>query len=143
MKINITNREIFFAVENCWEQLNYKLKYQLNQLVSQNSEDDFVQEIEINAAMFILIMKAVNGQPQGVSKDINPAMHLKLKQQIMQQAAPVMAHLENLHDEKEIEDFKELHKDILEIAENVQLILQTNLNMLEAKILNGKTQILT
>jgi hypothetical protein len=142
MKINITNKDIFFAVENCWEQLDYKLKYQLNQLVSQNSEDDFVQEIEINAAMFILIMKAVNGQPQGVSKDVNPAMHLKLKEQIMQQAAPVMAHLQNLSDEKEIEDFKELHKDILEIAENVQLILQTNLKMLEAKILNGKTQIL-
>lgn len=142
MKINITNREIFFAVENCWNQLDYKLKYQLNQLVTANSADDYVQEIDINAEMFSLIMNAVNNQPQGISKDINPTMHLSLKQQIMAQAMPIMQHLQTLTDEAEIEAYKETHKEILKIANDVQAILTTNLNMLEAKILNGKSQIL-
>ncbi len=143
MKLNITNREIFFAVDNCWNQLDYKLKYQLNHLVTENSEDDFVQTIDINAEMFLLIMNAVNGQPQGIAKDINPAMHLSLKNQIRAQAMPIIRHLQTLPDESEIETYKETNKEILKIANDVQSILVSNLAMLDAKILNGKTQILS
>ena len=53
MELQITNREIFFAVENCWNELNYKLKTQINKLVSENSEDNFVQTIDIDAQSFI------------------------------------------------------------------------------------------
>lgn len=143
MKLNITNREIFFAVENCWNELHYKLKNQINNLVTANSEDSFVQEVDINAQSFILVMKAVNSQPQGIAKDINPPMHLSLKAQLLAAVAPIMAHLATLTDEVEIEAYRETHSEILTMAERVQSILLENEAVLEAKILNGKTQILS
>lgn len=143
MKLNITNREIFFAVENCWNELHYKLKNQINNLVTANSEDSFVQEVDIDAQSFILVMKAVNSQPQGIAKDINPPMHLSLKAQLLAAVTPIMAHLATLTDEVEIEAYRETHSEILTMAERVQSILLENEAVLEAKILNGKTQILS
>ena len=142
MELQITNREIFFAVENCWNELNYKLKTQINKLVSENSEDNFVQTIDIDAQSFIFIMKAVNSQPQGIAKDINPPMHLALKAQILALVEPVLKQLALITNEEEINHYKAQNADILMMAEKVQSILKENENMLEAKILNGKTQIL-
>ena len=142
MELQITNREIFFAVENCWNELNYKLKTQINKLVSENSEDNFVQTIDIDAQSFIFIMKAVNSQPQGIAKDINPPMHLALKAQILALVEPVLRQLALITNEKEINHYKAQNADILMMAEKVQSILKENEDMLEAKILNGKTQIL-
>ena len=142
MELQITNREIFFAVENCWNELNYKLKTQINKLVSENSEDNFVQTIDIDAQSFIFIMKAVNSQPQGIAKDINPLMHLSLKAQILKLVEPVMAQLAKMTNEEEITLYKAQNADILMMAEKVQSILKENEAMLESKILNGKAQIL-
>jgi hypothetical protein len=142
MELQITNREIFFAVENCWNELNYKLKTQINKLVSENSEDNFVQTIDIDAQSFIFIMKAVNSQPQGIAKDINPPMHLSLKAQILKLVEPVMAQLALITNEEEINHYKAQNADILMMAEKVQSILKENEAMLESKILNGKAQIL-
>ena len=142
MELQITNREIFFAVENCWNELNYKLKTQINKLVSENSEDNFVQTIDIDAQSFIFIMKAVNSQPQGIAKDINPLMHLSLKAQILALVEPVMAQLALITNEEEINHYKAQNADILMMAEKVQSILKENEAMLESKILNGKAQIL-
>jgi hypothetical protein len=88
-------------------------------------------------------MKAVNSQPQGIAKDINPPMHLSLKAQILALVTPIMIHLATLTDQSEIDAFKLEHSEILTMAEKVQSILLENEAMLEAKILNGKTQILS
>lgn len=142
MELQITNREIFFAVENCWNELNYKLKTQINKLVSENSEDNFVQTIDIDAQSFIFIMKAVNSQPQGIAKDINPPMHLALKAQILALVEPVLKQLALITNEEEINQYKAENAEILIMAEKVKSILDENEAMLQAKILNGKTQIL-
>ena len=142
MKLNITNREIFFAVENCWESLPFKFQVQLFNLVKENDADEFEQEVDIDANTFIKVMLAVNSQAQGISKDINPAMHLKLKNQILTEVQPIMIGLSQLSDEAEIEAYKEEHKEILTIAERVQSILTDNLQLLENKILSGKQRIL-
>ena len=142
MKLNITNREIFFAVENCWESLPFKFQVQLFNLVKENDADEFEQKVDIDANTFIKVMLAVNSQAQGISKDINPAMHLKLKNQILTEIQPIMIGLSQLSDEAEIEAYKEEHKEILTIAERVQSILTDNLQLLENKILSGKQRIL-
>ena len=142
MKLNITNREIFFAVENCWESLPFKFQVQLFNLVKENDADEFEQKVDIDANTFIKVMLAVNSQAQGISKDINPAMHLKLKNQILTEIQPIMIGLSQLSDEAEIEAYKEEHKEILTIAERVQSILTDNLQILENKILSGKQRIL-
>lgn len=142
MKLNITNREIFFAVENCWESLPFTFQVQLFNLVKENDADEFEQKVDIDANTFIKVMLAVNSQAQGISKDINPAMHLKLKNQILTKVQPIMIGLSQLSDEAEIEAYKEEHKEILTIAERVQSILTDNLQLLENKILSGKQRIL-
>ena len=142
MKLKITNREIYFAVENCWNELDYKFKYQLNQLVSTNSEDDFIQEVDIDYNSFIKVMVSISNQPQGISKDINPIMYLSIKKQIVELATPIMKELATLKDDQDILDFKELHKEILTAVKEVNEILKRNEVMLDNKILNGKTQIL-
>ena len=142
MKLNITNREIFFAVENCWDSLPFKFQVQLFNLVKENESEDFEQTVDIDANTFVKIMLAVNSQAQGISKDINSAMHLKLKNQILTEIQPIMIGLSKLSDEAEIEAYKEEHKEILTIAERVQSILTDNLQLLENKILSGKQRIL-
>lgn len=87
-------------------------------------------------------MIAVNNQPQGIAKEINPTMHLKLKEQILTEAQPIMIALSKLTDEAEIEAYKKENEEILTIAERVQTILTDNLQMLENKILSGKQRIL-
>lgn len=142
MKLKITNREIYFAVENCWNELDYKFKYQLNQLVSKNNDDDFLQEVEIDGQSFMKVMVATSNQPQGISKDINPTMHLSIKKQLEELVTPIMEELATLKDDQDILDFKELHKEILTAVKEVNEILVRNATMLDNKILNGKTQIL-
>ena len=123
MEITINNRSIFFAVENCWDKLSYKLKYQLNELVTTNSVDDFVQTVNIDKESFLLIMRAVNSQPQGIAKEINPIMYDSLKTQILEKA-------------------QKGDTEAIEILKKMQDILVENATMLENKIINGKSQIL-
>ena len=123
MEITINNRSIFFAVENCWDKLSYKLKYQLNELVTTNSVDDFVQTVNIDKQSFLLIMRAVNSQPQGIAKEINPIMYDSLKTQILEKA-------------------QKGDTEAIEILKEMQDILVENATMLENKIINGKSQIL-
>lgn len=123
MEIKIDNRSIFFAVENCWTQLHYKMKNQLNLLVTANSEDGFEQTVNIDIDSFLLIMRAVNNQPQGIAKEINPKMFDNLKTQIF-----VLA--------------QKGDTEAIDILKSMEDILVENANMLENKIINGKTQIL-
>lgn len=123
MEIKIDNRSIFFAVENCWAQLHYKMMNQLNLLVTENSEDDFEQTVNIDKDSFLLIMRAVNNQPQGIAKEINPKMFDSLKIQVLEKA-------------------QKGDTEAIEILTAMQDILVENATMLENKIKNGKSQIL-
>lgn len=154
MKLRITNKEIFFAIESVWPLIHYKLKSQLNALVTANSEDDFEQEVDIDTDSFIQIMKATSAQPQGIAKDINPIIHSKLKTVILKEATPIFQQVgiltanvnsKNAKEEDKIalEEYKEANKEIINIATAIQEILISNETILFNKILNGKTQILS
>ena len=123
MEIQISNRHIFFAVENCWVNLDYRFKAHINELVSDNDSESHVQTVRIDKKSFLQIMNAVNSQPQGIALAINPEMYDALKVQVLQQAGQGNA-------------------EAIEIAQEMAAILVANADMLEKKILNGKTQIL-
>ena len=123
MKIKITNKEIFYTTDLIWQLINYKLKFQLNKLVSENSDLDFIQEVDIDIESFIQIMRSVNSIPHGIVIDVNPILYNKLKEQIFSKA--------QTGDEEAIE-----------IAKQMEQIIYDNLSMLNNKIINGKTQIL-
>ncbi|MFN8238645.1 MAG: hypothetical protein U0T77_10795 [Chitinophagales bacterium] len=123
MTVQVTNKQIFWCVESIWNQLDYKFKYQINQLTNQNSDEEHIQTIDISPKTFIQIMNAVNAQPQGVALDINPPLYDSLKAQVipLAQAGNEEAQL---------------------VLAEMMGILTKNQQILAAKIENGKTQIL-
>lgn len=151
MKLQITNREIAYAINNVWDSLPIKFKYRLYEVYKENSGHDFVQEVEVDEIIFKTIMYDVSSIPQGIAKDINPALHLKLLTQIATVATPVFAQLskfqtelEALTDEAEIEakkleiaEYTELHKETIGIKTAATAILDRNTKKLEAMIASG------
>ncbi len=124
MTILIKNRHIYFCVENCFMQLSNSFTSQLFNKVSVDDSEEFVQEIEIDKATFLTVMNAVNSQPQGVALDINKEIYDSLKLQLIEKA--------NNGDAEAVEILTEMAN-----------ILEYNAGILQAKILNGKTNILS
>lgn len=149
MQIQFKNRYIFFAVESIWDRLDYRFKYLLHQLVTENSEDEYVQNIDVPEAVLIECYKAVSAQPEGIATMNNEVMEADLMPQLFA--------VQNLHFNGEYfepdytEDIEEGEPVINVITPNeagrivlaIQEFKAHNKAVREAKILNGKTQILS
>lgn len=83
MTITFKNRFIFFALANIWGNLNYKFKAHVNEIVTLNPEEDFVQAIEVPEDILIMIYEANSKQPQGIAKYINVEMQAELVPQLI------------------------------------------------------------
>jgi hypothetical protein len=123
MTVNISNKHIFYAVAGCWSTLHYKLKNQINGLVTADSNLETVQELEINVQDFIQVMRSVNNQAQGVAKEINPELYDLLKAQVL-----TLAQAGNT--------------EAIEVAQAMASILQENTVTLNNIIQLGKVNIL-
>lgn len=138
MKIRITNKQMAWVV---YASANYilsnRLKLQIGELFTLNSDPNFEQEIDVNAENFKTMMIATSNMIQGEAKDINPEIHLSIKNQILTVAAPVLQHLQTLTDEVEIENYRLENQEILQMAQDVQEILVYNEQQKENKILAG------
>ena len=82
MKLQLKNKHIFFALGEIWEVLNYKLKFQINELVTADSDLETMQEVEFNRDDLQLIIGSVNNKPQGMSREINPEMFMAVLPQV-------------------------------------------------------------
>ncbi len=122
--LQLKNKHIYFAVEAIWAELDYRFKYQINQLVTENDEDDFLQTIQVDRATLNQILVSVNNKPQGVAREINPEMFLSILPQV--QAFVVSG-----------------NQEAIDILADMQAATAANDALKNAKILNGKTQILT
>ena len=123
MIIQIKNIHIFFAVESVWGSLNYRLKYQINKLVEIDEKDETVQKVEISEPDLLQIFKAVSSQPEGVASKINQEILFDLIPQLMAEA-------------------QQGDEEAQRILYGVNEIDVDNKATKEAKILNGKNQIL-
>lgn len=121
--LQLKNKHIYFALEAIWTELDYRFKYQINQLVAENDEDDFLQTIQVDKATLNQILVSVNNKPQGVAREINPEMFLAILPQVQ-----VLATGGN--------------QEAIEILADMQAATAANDALKNAKILNGKTQIL-
>ena len=124
ISLNLKNKHIYFALEAIWTELDYRFKYQINQLVTENDEDDFLQTIQVDRATLNQILVSVNNKPQGVAREINPEMFLAILPQV--QALVVGG-----------------NQEAIDILTDMQAATATNDALKNAKIQNGKTQILT
>ena len=131
MILKFKNAHIFFAVESIWGNLNYKFKYLLNKVITENSENDFVQTIEIPIDVLLQIFSTVTVQAEGVASFINQEMLESLMPQIMGQSN-IAAAL------KGTEEPNESALLLFAIAD----IDNANKTIKAAKIISGKNQIL-
>ena len=123
MKIQLKNKHIFFALGDIWDVLNYKLKFQINEKVTADSDLETVQEVEFNRDDLQLIIGSVNNKPQGVAREINPEMFMAILPQVQALATGG-------------------NQEAIEILSDMQAATAANDTLKNAKIFNGKTQIL-
>ena len=82
MKLQLKNKHIFFALGDIWEMLNYKLKFQINEIVTVNEDLETLQDVEFSRNDLELIISSVNNKPQGMSREINPEMFMAILPQV-------------------------------------------------------------
>ena len=129
--LQLKNKHIYFAVEAIWDTLDYRFKYQLNEKVSKTDEnalidygaDDYVQTIDVDRETLNKILVSVNNKPQGVAREINPEMFMAILPQVQALAAGG-------------------NEEAAEILSDMQAATSANDALKNAKIVNGKTQIL-
>ena len=80
--LQLKNKHLYFALESIWNDLDYRFKYQINQLAMANDDDEYEQKIEVNRETIAKIIQSVNLKPQGISREINPEMFIAVQSQI-------------------------------------------------------------
>ena len=121
--LQLKNKHIYFALEAIWPELDYRFKYQINQLVSEDDDDDYLQTIQVDRVTLNQILISVNNKPQGVAREINPEMFMAILPQV--QALAVGG-----------------NQEAIEILSDMKAATAANDTLKNAKIINGKTQIL-
>ena len=121
--LQLKNKHIYFALEAIWTELDYRFKYQINQLVAENDDDDFLQTIQVDRVTLNQILISVNNKPQGVAREINPEMFMAILPQVQALATGG-------------------NQEAIDILADMQAATAANDALKNAKIINGKTQIL-
>ena len=136
MKLQLKNKHIFFALGEIWEVLNYKLKFQINELVTADSDLETMQEVEFNRDDLQLIIGSVNNKPQGMSREINPEMFMAVLPQVQ---AIVQGELQGGW---KLNDNKDNYTEAMLILQDMQQASTRNDNMKNMAIEQGKYKIL-
>lgn len=136
MKLQLKNKHIFFALGDIWEVLNYKLKFQINELVTKDSDLETVQEVEFTRSDLELVISSVNNKPQGMSREINPEMFMAILPQVQ---AIVQGELQGGW---KLNDNKDNYTEAMLILQDMQQASTHNDNMKNMVIEQGKYKIL-
>ena len=136
MKLQLKNKHIYFALGDIWEVLNYKLKFQINEKVTADSDLETVQEVEFNRDDLQLIIGSVNNKPQGMSREINPEMFMAVLPQVQ---AIVQGELQGGW---KLNDNKDNYTEAMLILQDMQQASTRNDNMKNMVIEQGKYKIL-
>ena len=136
MKLQLKNKHIFFALGDIWEVLNYKLKFQINEKVTADSDLETVQEVEFNRDDLQLIIGSVNNKPQGMSREINPEMFMAILPQVQKIVQ------DEIKDGWKLNEEKDNYTEAMLILQDMQQASLRNDNMKNMIIEQGKYKIL-
>jgi len=136
MKLQLKNKHIFFALGDIWEVLNYKLKFQINELVTKDSDLETVQEVEFTRSDLELVISSVNNKPQGMSREINPEMFMAILPQVQAIVQGEIINGWKLNDEKDN------YTEAMLVLQDMQQASLRNDNMKNMIIEQGKYKIL-
>lgn len=142
MILQFTNKQIFFSLESIWTQLDYRFKTHINQLVTTNSDEDFIQNITVDVPTLMQCYKAMSSGAYGCTTDMAEILLDSLRDQLLAEA--------NIGEYLTYIGSLETEIPLPEVIPNEQTLalLQVNEYKIQdkatetAKILNGKTQIL-
>ena len=136
MKLQLKNKHIFFALGDIWEVLNYKLKFQINEFVTKDSDLETVQEVEFTRSDLELVISSVNNKPQGMSREINPEMFMAILPQVQAIVQGEIINGWKLNEEKDN------YTEAMLILQDMQQASTRNDNMKNMVIEQGKYKIL-
>ena len=136
MKLQLKNKHIFFALGDIWEVLNYKLKFQINEIVTANEDLETVQEVEFTRSDLELVISSVNNKPQGMSREINPEMFMAILPQVQAIVQGEIINGWKLNDEKDN------YTEAMLVLQDMQQASLRNDNMKNMVIEQGKYKIL-
>ena len=136
MKLQLKNKHIFFALGDIWEVLDYKLKFQINELVTKDSDLETVQEVEFTRSDLELVISSVNNKPQGMSREINPEMFMAILPQVQAIVQGEIINGWKLNEEKDN------YTEAMLILQDMQQASLRNDNMKNMIIEQGKYKIL-
>lgn len=83
MLLQIKNKDLFFVVETIWGELDYRFKYQLNQLVIANSTDDYVQTIDCDVSTLMQCYDAIQSKAYGCTVGMADTLLEDIKTQLL------------------------------------------------------------
>lgn len=86
MQLTFKNKHIYFALSQCWDQLPLAFKYQIQQAVTANQDDEADQSVTLTPSILMTIYKVVAGMPEGIAAAPNKSMKEQLVPQLMFQA---------------------------------------------------------
>ena len=136
MKLQLKNKHIFFALGDIWEVLNYKLKFQINEIVTANEDLETLQEVEFSRNDLELIINSVNNRPQGIAREINPEMFMAILPQVQAIVQGEIINGWKLNEEKDN------YTEAMLILQDMQQASLRNDNMKNMVIEQGKYKIL-
>ena len=136
MKLQLKNKHIFFALGDIWEVLNYKLKFQINEIVTANEDLETLQEVEFSRNDLELIINSVNNRPHGIAREINPEMFMAILPQVQAIIQGEIINGWKLNEEKDN------YTEAMLILQDMQQASLRNDNMKNMIIEQGKYKIL-
>ena len=136
MKLQLKNKHIYFALGDIWEVLNYKLKFQINEKVTADSDLETVQEVEFTRSDLELVISSVNNKPQGMSREINPEMFMAVLPQVQKIVQ------DEIKDGWKLNEEKDNYTEAMLILQDMQQASLRNDNMKNMIIEQGKYKIL-
>lgn len=87
MILQFTNKQIFFSLESIWSILDYRFKTHINQLVTTNSNEDFIQDITIDVPTLMQCYKAMSSGAYGCTTDMAEELLDSLRTQLLEKAS--------------------------------------------------------
>lgn len=142
MILQFTNKQIYFTVESIWSNLDYRFKYQLNALVTANDEDNYIQNVEVSVSILMQCYKAMSSGAYGCTVNMAEELLESLKTQL-EASSNIVAYLEYLASLETPDPLPEVIPNEQTLALlDIEKYKEQDQALENAKILNGKTQIL-
>lgn len=150
MTLKFTNEQIYFVLEPIWGQLDYRFKYQINELVSANSADDYEQTLTVDLPTLNQCYKAMSYGSYGCTTDMADILLPGLRDQLIdasnmteyQAYLAAVAANEALPEEDREEIEEVIPNEYTQALISIASFKDFDMIVKNRKILNGKAQIL-